>query len=189
MSTILIVLLMSISTFAQNDQKGFYVGYEILEMAMNKFQYFAGEIGYRFDKKNHIRLAILEVKLTERHLSSSTEAYAVDGENVEGYFRGYEINYDKFYYKNLFISANMGYFHDTYEHTILDEKVENKTFTIGTALGYRHSDLFGIKHFYINFSLPVRYYFNKLEETKLGDTTVREHSIVNNIWLFLGYQF
>lgn len=186
---IVVALLISVNVFAQNDEKGNFIGYETLEMAMNKFQYFAGEIGYRFDKKNQVRLSIMEVKLTERHLSSKYEAAAIDGENVEGYFRGYEVHYDRFFSKHWYISANIGYYNDTYEHTILNEKVENETLTVGPGIGYKRSNLFGIKHLYLNFSIPVRFYFNKIAETKLGDTTVREHIIVNNIWLFLGYQF
>ena len=89
MKKIVIGLFITMSAnilFAQNDGKKIFVGYETLEMAMNKFQYFAGEIGYRFDKKNQVRLSIMEVKLTERHLSSKYEAAAIDGKNVEGYF-------------------------------------------------------------------------------------------------------
>ena len=187
--TTALILIFAGNVFAQTNKKGFFVGYEILEMAMNEFQNFAGEIGYRFDEKNQVRLTMMEVKLTERHLSSKYEAQSIDGEDVEGYFRGYEVNYDRFFTKNWYISANIGYHHHTYEHTILDDEVENDTPTIGSGIGYNKSNLFGINHLYLNFSVPVRFYFNKIDETELGETTVRPHSIVNNIWLFLGYEF
>ncbi|MGD9211716.1 MAG: hypothetical protein PVI90_13100, partial [Desulfobacteraceae bacterium] len=88
------------------------------EMAMNEFQNFAGEIGYRFNEKNRVRLTIMEVKTTERHLSNEYEAVSVDGKNVKGYLRGYEVNYDRFFSKSWYVSANMGYWNNTYEHTI-----------------------------------------------------------------------
>ena len=184
-----IILLISVNSFAYAGENKFFVGYETLEMAMNKFQNFAGELGYRIDDKNQIRFTIMEVKLTERHLSSKYEAAAIDGKNVEGYFRGYEAHYDRFFSKHWYVSANIGYYNDSYEHTILDEVIENKTLTIGSGIGYMRSNLFGVEHLYLNFSVPVRFYFNKLDETKLGETTVRTHLIVNNIWLFVGYEF
>ena len=96
----IILALFSNFLYAQTDDRSlFFIGYEAMEMTMNKFQNFAGEVGYRFNDKNQIRLMIGEVKLTERHLSSSWEAAAVDGENVEGYFRIYELYYDRFFGK------------------------------------------------------------------------------------------
>lgn len=83
-------MLSSTVTAQSDDHSSFFIGYETFEKAMNKFQNFAEEVGYRFNDKNQIRLMIGEVKLTERHLSSSREAAAVDGDNVEGYFRIYE---------------------------------------------------------------------------------------------------
>ncbi|MCI0555590.1 MAG: hypothetical protein L0287_31990 [Anaerolineae bacterium] len=187
--TIMICILAANPAFSQTPERGYFGAYETLEMAMNNFKYFAGEIGYRFNQKNQMRMTILEVKLTERHLSSGWEAAAVDGNDVEGYFRGYEINFDRFFSKHWYVSANLGYRSDEYNHTLLDESLENKTMTIGTGIGYTRNHLFGIKHFYLNFSMPVRYCFNHLDETKLGETTIRPHIVVNNIWLFLGYKF
>ena len=90
--------------------------------------------------------------------------------------------------KNL-ASQQEIYYADTYEHTELPVQVENETLTAGFGLGYSRPNLFGMKHLHINFALPVRYYFDGIEETKLGDATVREHFVVNNMWLFLGYRF
>ncbi len=186
---LIIALFATKGALAQINARGYFVAYEILEMSMNDFQYFAGEIGYRFEKKNQIRLTVMEVKLTERHLSDKYEALAIKGGNVKGYFRNYEINYDRFFSKHWYVSLNSGYANDKYQHTKLGAGIDHKTFTIGTGVGYIHSNLFGIKHFFLNFSIPVRYYFNHIEETKLGDSTVRPHIIVNNMWLFLGYKF
>lgn len=171
--------------------KKWFVGYETLEMSMNKFKYFAGEIGYRINPRHQIRLVIGEIKLTESHLASSWQARAVDGDNVEGYFRIYELNYDYFIGKrrNWYYGANIAYVNDQYEHMISDKKIDNHTFTIGLHAGYQFMDLFGIKHLYINASLPFRFYFNQIPEQKWGETTVQKHALVDNIWLFVGYRF
>jgi hypothetical protein len=175
--------------FSQTGERGYFGGYETLEMAMNRFTYFAGEFGYRFDRKNRLRMTVMEVKLTERHLSSGWEAAAVDGRDVEGYLRGYEMHYDRFISKHWYIIANLGYYNDEYNHTELAQNLNNKTMTIGTGVGYKRENLFGVKHLYLNFSVPVRYYFNRIEETRLSETTIRPHVIVNNMWLFFGYEF
>jgi hypothetical protein len=173
----------------QSSAKGLHVGYETLEMAMNEFGHFAGEVGYRFGPAYQIRLTIMEVNLTERHLSSPWEAAAIDGKNVEGYLRGYELHIDRFIARRWYVSGNVGYYEDTYSHTELDESLKSRTLTVGSGVGYTRADLFGIRGLYVNVNIPVRYYLNKIEETRWGDTTVRPHVVVNNIWLFVGYQF
>lgn len=187
--TLITILLFSNNVSSQSNEEGYFVGYETLEMIMNNFQNFAGEVGYRYDDKNQVRLSIIEVNLTERHLSSDWEAYAVDGPDVEGYLRGYELNYDRFFYKGWYISANVGYYNDYYRHTKLDMELENKTLTVGSGIGFITSNLFGVDHLYLNFSNPVRFYFNSIDETKMGETTIRPHVIVNNMWLLIGYKF
>ncbi len=185
------VLLLN-SLYAQNDDRStFFIGYETLEMAMNKFQNFAGEVGYRFDDKNQIRLMIGEVNLTERHLSSKWEAVAVDGKNVEGYFRIYELYYDRYFgkRKNWYYSGCVAYVRDKYSHLISDNRIDNETATVGFSLGYRKENLFGIKHLYINASMPFRYYFNNIPEMQWSETKIMPHKFVNNIWLFVGYRF
>lgn len=171
--------------------KGMFIGYETLEMSMNKFRYFAGEIGYRFSSEHQLRLMVGEVKLTERHLSSEWEAYAVDGQNVEGYFRIYEMNYDRFIFKQKpwYAGASVAYVRDKYQSLISDDHLVNETATVGFSIGYKRTNLFGVKHLYINASMPFRYYFNSIPETQWGETTIREHKFVNNIWLFIGYKF
>ena len=73
---IMIGLILSLLSNSGNAQSSFFIGYETFEMTMNKFQNFAGELGYRFNDKNQIRLMIGEVNLTEsghkfQRLSSS----------------------------------------------------------------------------------------------------------------------
>lgn len=177
----------------QDEQKsqGFFIGYETLEMAMNKFQYFAGEIGYRLNDKHQLRLMIGEVNLTERHLSSKWEAVAVDGENVEGYFRIYELYYDHYFgkRKNFYYSASTSYVRDKYSHLISDNKIDHESATVGFSIGYRKEHLFGIKQLYLNASVPFRYYFNGIPETQWGETRILPHKFVNNIWFFIGFYF
>lgn len=173
----------------QSRQEGFLVAYETLEMAMNEFRNFAGEVGYRLDPKYQVRLTIMEVDLTERHLASQWESAAVDGKNVEGYFRGYEAHVDRFFAASWYVSGAIGYYKDQYAHTQLDESLENRTLTVGSGIGYSRANLFGIRGLYFNFDSPVRYYFNPIKERKWGETTIRPHVVISNIWLFAGIKF
>jgi Protein of unknown function, DUF481 len=182
--------LTSTPVFADDDENHFFAGYEILEMSMNNFKNFAGEIGYRFDSNNEVRLVIMDVNLTERHLSNKYQAHATDNKgNVKGFFKRYEVNYDRFFSQHWYYMANVGWSHDHYQHVLLDENVDNKTTTIGSGIGYKYTNPLGINHLYVNLSYPVRYFFHPIRETKLGDTTVRKHIIVDNLWLFIGYEF
>jgi hypothetical protein len=180
--------------FAQDSTRTnkWFIGYETLEMSMNRFQYFAGEIGYRINPKNQLRLVIGEVKLTEAHLANTWQSEAVDGPNVDGYFRIYELNYDRFFgkRKNWYYGGNIGYTNDQYNHLIADyEKINNHTATLGFQFGFQKTNLFNVKHLYINFALPFRYYFHSIPEQQWGDTKILEHKFVNNIWFFVGYKF
>ncbi|MDN5204215.1 hypothetical protein QQ008_22675 [Fulvivirgaceae bacterium BMA10] len=175
---------------AQKRVGKFFLGYETLEMSMNNFKHFAGEIGYRFNLEDQVRLMVGEVRLTERHLSSKWESAAVDGDNVQGYFRIYELSYDKFFgkRKNWYVSGSMAYVNDQYEHMIMDEmKIDNHTPTMGFGIGYQQMDLFGIEHLYINVSIPFRYYLMGIEEQQWGATTIHKHELVNNFWFFVGF--
>lgn len=184
-------ILISNLTAQEYKTNRFFLGYETLEMSMNRFQNFAGEIGYRFDDTNQLRLMIGEVKLSERHLSSKWEAVAVDGNNVEGYLRIYELYYDRYFgkRKNWYYSGSVAYVRDQYNHLISDNAIDNQTATLGFAIGYRKENLFGIEHLYVNASMPFRYYFNDIPETQWGETKILTHKFVNNIWFFMGYHF
>lgn len=191
--TFVIGLFLSTQVHAETSEKptGFFAGYETLEMSMNEFKNFAGEIGYRFDALNQVRLMIGEVDLTERHLSSSWEAVAVDGDDVEGYFRIYELYYDRSFSEtsNWYYSGSVAYVRDEYDHLISDNKIDNETATVGFAIGYQKYNLFGIEHLYVNASMPFRYYFNDIPKTTWGETKILDHKFVNNLWLFVGYKF
>ncbi len=171
---------------AAEDRRGPSVGYELLETSMNGFQNFAGEVGYRFDRNNRVSLSVMEVKLTERHLRSELESSAIDGSGVSGYFRGYEAHYHRTVWRGLHLSGSVGYYRDKYVHAASGAQLVNQTATVGGGVGWRWSEPFGLPHAYVNLDIPVRYYLNPIEETKLGDATVREHLVVNNIWLFVG---
>lgn len=186
-----LTLFINVIHAQNNNRSGFFLGYETLEMAMNKFQNFAGEVGYRFNEKNQLRLMIGEVNLTERHLSSKWEATSVEGENVDGHFRIYELYFDRYFgkRKNWYYSGSIAYVRDKYNHIISNNTIDSETATLGFSIGFRKENLFGVKHLYINAAIPFRFYLNPIPETKWGNTTVMEHKFVNNIWLFIGYHF
>jgi len=176
------------SVFSEERDKGLFVSYELLEMSENNFQYFAGDIGYRFDRRNQVRFIIMEVKLTEEHLSSEW-AKIVDGNNVEGYMRGYEVTYDRFFTKNWYYMANISYISLEFEHTKVNDRYKNETVALGTGIGYRYDNFLGVNGLFINPSIPLRVFLNPVEETKLGDSTVNEAVLAPSIWMFVGYQF
>ncbi len=188
--TVLSLLMLSLHAQDKATNK-FSIGYELLEMSMNKFQHFAGEIAYSIDSKHQLRLMIGEVKLTEQHLSSKWQAVAVDGDDVEGYFRIYELYYDRFFgnRKNFYYSGSAAYVRDKYVHLISDNKIDNESGTIGFAIGYRKTNLFSINGLYINASMPFRFYFNDIPKQTWGETEILPHKFVNNIWFFIGYKF
>jgi hypothetical protein len=173
-------------TEATPPNEGMSIGYELLEMAMNGFQYFAGEVGYAFDDRHRLRLTAMEVKLTERHLSSEYEAAAIDGEGVTGYLRAYELHYQRRMWRGLYLSGAIGYTRDRYKHEESGDELINHTPTVGLGVGYRWKNPLSVPHLYVDLAVPVRYYINPIDETQLGDATVRPHVVVNNIWLFIG---
>jgi len=168
--------------------RGAFVSYEVTEMAVNGFRNFAGEVGFRFGPKHEVRLSVMEVAVSERDLAGWWSA-AVAGRGVRGYLRVYEVSVDRFFRGNWYLSANAGYFANEFRHVTLPEKIWNETLASGIGIGYARADLFGVRHLHINLTMPVRYYFNGIAETKLGDATVRTHRVVPNTWLFIGYKF
>jgi hypothetical protein len=185
---VLALTLASMQAQAQSPPEGVFVAYEALEMAMNEFRNFAGEVGYRFGPKWQARLTMMEVNLTERHLASKWESAAVDGPDVTGYMRGYEAHLDRFFAGNWYLSGAAGYYEDSYRHTVLDASIHNRTLTVGAGIGYSRSNLVGVERLYLNLHVPVRYYFNPIEETKWGETRILPHVVVNNVWLFVGFR-
>jgi len=190
--------MLNIKSFTQNtmsDNKiNFYAGYDLGEMAFNKFQNFAGELGVKFKNDHGIRLTYMNVKLTEDHLSSGF-AGAVDGENVSGHWLGYDLIYDipiyRFKKKGMNIYGNIaaGYHSQSYQHTINEESFEHKTNTAGFGIGFRESNMFKVRGLYLNFHVPLRFYFNTLEETQLGNSIINEIKWEQTLHFFVGYEF
>jgi hypothetical protein len=176
------------SLFAQSGNRGPFVAYEITEMGMNNFRHFAGEAGFRFGTRYQARLSVMEVAVTERDLAGWWSA-AVDGRDVHGYLRGYELHIDRFFKGHWYASANAGYYANEFRHARLDRRIWNETLTAGVGIGYSRTNFLGVKHLLLDVTLPIRYYFDGIDETRLGDATVNAHKFVPNSWIFLGYRF
>ena len=170
------------------NAKGFFAGYDFGEMAFNDFKKFSGEVGYKFESGRSIKLFHMDLMATEEHLSSEF-AQSVDGDNVTGVIRGFEIFYNFPLSGGWYFGSSVGYYTEKFQHTHLLESVSSTSPTVGVALGYREENLFGFSNLYYDFSIPVRYTFNGFKETKLGDSTVKNNTIANNIWFVLGYNF
>jgi len=177
-----------------DDKLKIFVGYDLGQMAFNRFQNFAGEIGLKTKKDHMIRFAYQNVKLTEAHLSSSF-ASGVDGDNVTGLWHGYGLLYDipVYRFKNgkgiAYGGVAATYHKNSFQHTILDESVEHETALVGFDIGFRENDIFKVKGLYINFSIPFLFNLNKIEKTKLGDTTINNNVLSQSIAFFVGYEF
>lgn len=184
----------SVPIYSQKDSvksknTKFFIAYDLGEAAFNQFKSLGGEVGVRFKNNHLLRLSHTNLHLTEKHLSSSF-ASAVDGKNVEGKQFGFELFYDfPVFVKGLYIAPSVGYYNNEYTHTILNEKLEKSSLTIGTAISFTEMDLFKLKGLYYRFSVPFRFNLNPIEETKLGDTTIKSNLFDNNIWFFIGFQF
>jgi hypothetical protein len=181
---VLVLLLLSVKTNANN----FFVGYDFGEMAFNDFKNFSGEIGYKFESGKSIEIFYMDVVASEKHLSSDF-AQAVDGNNVSGVFKGYEIFYNLPFSSGWYFAPSLGYFTEKYQHTYLQESVSSTSPTVGVAIGYKEENLFGLKNLYYDFSFPFRYSFNSFEDTKLGDSTVKNNAIRNNLRFVVGLSF
>ncbi len=173
---------------ARSNERGAFAAYEITEMGMNNFRHFAGEAGFRFGPKHQVRFSVMEVAVTERDLAGWWSA-AVEGKGVRGYLRGYEFHADRFFRGNWYLSANAGYYANEFRHVTLPQRIWNETLTAGIGIGYSRANLFGIKHLQFDFTMPIRYYFDGIEKTRLGEATVNVHKVVPNSWVFIGYRF
>ncbi len=165
-----------------------HVGYEFGQMAFNDFKHLAGEIGYRFENRHAVRIAVFNVALSERHLSSD-EASAVDGDNVEGLWQGLDLYYDYPLTRNIFVSPSIGYHDHTYTHTVLGSSVVQSTGTTAVALSYLGGDILGFEKLYWKFSLTAKYNLKEQEETILGDSTVTGGSFALTPAIYIGYEF
>ncbi|MDE8602708.1 hypothetical protein M3I01_007190 [Marinomonas sp. RSW2] len=188
----LMVFILLSTTACSNLKRpnpGPFVGYELVEMGLNEFDEFAGEVGYNFDSVNQVRLVRMDVNLKERHLKSD-EASAVTGSGVTGSFEGWEISYDRYLFDgNFFVSLNAGEYEFDYYHKNLNEMSENKSITLGAGLGYTDSNFLDVEGLYLRFSYPIRFLVDKVDEKQLGSATVNELKTLDNVWFFLGYAF
>jgi hypothetical protein len=193
MKTIVCIVLLLMTgwpLFAKTDTTKWSASYEILEMSANKFQYFAGDIAYRLDDTKQFRLVIMEVKLSEKHLADDAWSKVVDGPNVTGYMRGYEINLDYFLSGGFYVMANIAYIHIDFKHLITQETYSDNTFSMGSGFGYKWNLPILNNRLFVNPSIPIRYFFNPIKETLLGGTTkVNATTIAPSVWLFIGYEF
>ena len=173
----------------QLERTKFFIAYDFGEAAFNRFKSLGSEIGVRFKNDHLLRLAYTNLHLSEEHLSSDF-AKAVDGENVKGKQVGFELFYDfPVFVKGLYIAPSVGYYDNEYTHTILNEKFEKSSFTTGAAVSFTETDLFKVRGLYYRLSVPFRFNLDPIEETKLGDTTIKRNLLDNNIWFFVGFQF
>ena len=167
----------------------FFIAYDFGEAAFNRFKSLGSEIGVQFKNDQQLRMAYTNLHLSEQHLSSDF-AKAVDGENVKGKQVGFELFYDfPVFVKGLYIAPSIGYYDNEYTHTILNEKLEKSSFSIGAAVSFTETDLFKVKGLYYRVSVPFRFNLDPIKETKLGDTTIKSNLFDNSIWLFIGFQF
>lgn len=173
----------------KNESSKVFIAYEIGEAIFNKFQSLSGEIGIRFKNQHLLRLTHVNLNLTEEHLSSGF-AGAVDGDNVKGKQFGFEAFYDfPIFFNSLYIGPSIGYYKNEYQHTILNERLENSSFSFGSSLSIRETNIFKLKGLYYSFSIPIRINLNPIEETNLGSAIIKNSTWDNSIWLFIGYEF
>lgn len=183
-----LIPLLFLSNPVIGSADSFFVGYELGQMAFNEFKHVAGEIGYRFDNKHAVRVALFNVRLSERHLSGD-EASAVEGDNVEGLWRGIDLHYDYPVTDNIFISPSIGYHDSEYTHTVLGSSISRISPSAGVSVSYVGDDILGFEQFYWRFSLTYRYNFNAEDDESLGDTIVRGDTSGFTPAIYFGYGF
>ncbi|WP_281612686.1 hypothetical protein [Flammeovirga sp. SubArs3] len=173
----------------QSKTTKFFIAYDLGEAIFNQFKSLGGEVGVGFKNDHLFRMSFTHLFLTEEHLSSDF-VKAVDGENVEGKQFGFELFYDfPVFFKGLYIAPSVGYYDHEYRHTISNEKVQQSSFTVGGAISFVETDILKVKGLYYRVSLPLRYTLDPIEETQLGDATIKSNQFDNNIWFFVGFQF
>ena len=183
-----VIPLLFLSNPSAGSTDSFFVGYEFGQMAFNEFKHVAGEIGYSFENRHAVRIALFDVALSERHLSSD-EASAVEGDNVRGLWRGVDLYYDYPVTKNIIISPSIGHHDVEYTHTVLGTSVRQSSPSAGVAVSYLGDDVFGFEQLYWRFSLTFRYNFNEQEDTNLGDSIVKGDSFGFIPAIYIGYRF
>ncbi|SEB74532.1 hypothetical protein SAMN04489761_1640 [Tenacibaculum sp. MAR_2009_124] len=192
---ILVSFLLSLTLSAQEYQTKEdkkikkFAAFELGQAIVNDFKSYSGEIGVRFKNDHMIRLVHMNIKLTEAHLSSDF-ASAVEGDHLIGEQFGFEVFYDfPVLWKGVYLSPSLGWYRNFYEHIFLKENLEKSSATIGAAISYRETDVFGLKGLYYTISLPFRTPFNPIKETRLGEAIVKNNILDSNIFLFIGFEF
>ncbi|MBB3699506.1 hypothetical protein KMW28_24725 [Flammeovirga yaeyamensis] len=166
-----------------------FIAYDFGEAVFNQFRSLGGEVGVRFKNDHLIRLAYTHLYLTEKHLSSDF-AKAVDGENVKGKQVGFELFYDfPVFIKGLYIAPSVGYYDHEYTHTISGEQLKQSSFIVGTAISFTETDVLKIKGLYYRVSIPIRFHFDPIKESQLGDAIIKSNQLDNSIWFFIGFEF
>lgn len=180
-----LLFLLNPSTGSTNS---FFVGYEFGQMVFNDFKNVAGEIGYSFENRHAVRIALFNVALSERHLSSD-EASAVEGDNVKGLWHGVDLYYDYPVTNNIFISPSIGHHDNEYTHTVLGTTVRQSSPSAGVTVSYLGNDILGIEQLYWRFSLAFRYNFKEEDDANLGDSIVRGDTSGFTPAIYIGYGF
>lgn len=186
--SLLILLLLQLPITSYSKELDFFASYELLEMSANNFSEYAIDVGAKLDDGNQIRIVLMDVNLTESHLSSEW-AQIVEGKNVKGNFKGVELNYDYFIDENWYIMANISKISMAFQHILLPDSYKNTTYAIGSGFGYKEQNIFGSKGLFYNVSVPFRYFFEPVEETKLGESTINRVRLAPSLWFFVGYDF
>jgi len=189
-----LIIVLFIFSFAgglwsdNKDHKAF-IGLETLVMVLNDYADIAGEIGYRINERIQVRFTLMDIEKTETHFVNSYRTKGIKGDDVQANYQGYELHLDLFLTKYFYLSGSTGFYKDSYKHLISDKKISNKSYTIGAGIGFRKCGILISDQLYFNLNIPIRYYFNNIEQVCLGNTTIECDEVINNIWFFIGYQF
>lgn len=187
---LIILLLLSDSAQAQDSVRSRWsASYEILEMSVNNFRYFAGDIAYALNDHEQLRFVVMEVALSERHLADDVWSKIAEGPDLTGYMRGYEITLDHFVTRRFYVMLNAAFIHLDFEHRQTKQQYRNDTFSLGTGFGYKWNLPILNERIFINPSIPIRYFFNPVEETIMGTSKINSIALAPSVWLFIGYEF
>lgn len=186
---LIILFLFGRSMHAQDSVPSRWsASYEILEMSVNNFRYFAGDVAYTLSEHQQLRFVVMEVALSERHLADDVWSKIAEGPNLTGYMRGYEITLDHFVTKRFYVMLNAAFIHLDFEHMVTKQQYRNDTFSLGTGFGYKWNLPILNERIFINPSIPIRYFFNPVEETIMGTSKINAITLAPSVWLFIGYE-
>lgn len=168
--------------------KSVFVGYDIGEMAFNKFRHFSGEAGIRFENGWNLTVAHMNVLASETHLSSEF-ATSVDGDGIEGEIRGVELFLTNRFYGGWYFGGSVGHYANEFRNLHDNQSLKNVSPTVGFKFGYRQDAAFGFPNLYWDFGIPVRHTLEHYNDTALGSAIVRSNAFENNLWFNIGFNF